>query len=64
MENQVLLDYERILEAQLGSIASYHLLSSKEASKVIRDLSKRIDALSVQLRKELIESDKLLTKHD
>jgi len=64
MDESILLEYERALEAQLGAISAYHLVTSKESSKVVRDLSKVIDSMSVALRRELIESDKLLTIND
>jgi len=64
MPESTLMDYERVLEAQLGAISSYHILTSKESSKVIRDLSKVIDSMSVTLRRELIELDKSLTTND
>ena len=56
----VVLQYEHALEGALGAIAAHKLVTSKDSSKVLRDCSKAIDALSVGLRKHLIEADKKL----
>ena len=52
--------YESALLACLGSITSHRVVTSKESSKVIRDASKHLDSLSVNLRRQLIEADKQL----
>ena len=48
------------LTAELGVIAALKVCPSKEATKVLRDLTKYTDSLSVNLRKDLINYDKLL----
>ncbi len=58
--NVILTQYTDALEGTLGAIASYNLIKSKESSKAIRDCSKLIDSMSVELRKALIELDKSL----
>lgn len=58
--NVILTQYQDALEATLGAIMAYRLVNSKESSKTIRDCSKLIDSMSVQLRRQLIESDKAL----
>ena len=62
--NVILAQYTDALEGTLGAIASYNLINSKESSKAIRDCSKLIDSMSVELRKALIESDKSLAVHN
>lgn len=54
----ILAEYQEALEASLGAIAAHSLVSSKESSKTIRDCSKKLDNMSVELRKSLIELDK------
>ena len=61
MASSVLTKYQEALEATLGAIAADSICSSKESSKVIRDCSKLIDSMSVELRKTLIEQDKQLS---
>jgi len=56
--------YTNTLEAALGAIAAHSVCTSQESGKVIRDCSKKLDSLSVQLRKELIEQSKLLVIKD
>ena len=56
----VLAQYQTALEGTLGAIAAYQLVNSKESSKTIRDCSKLIDSMSVELRRQLIEADKAL----
>ena len=56
----VLTQYQTALEGTLGAIAAYQLVNSKESSKTIRDCSKLIDSMSVELRRQLIEADKAL----
>ena len=58
--NVILAQYTDALEGTLGAIAAYNLIKSRDASKAIRDCSKLIDSMSVELRKSLIESDKSL----
>ena len=60
----ILAQYTDALEGTLGAIAAYNLINSKESSKAIRDCSKLIDSMSVELRKALIESDKSLAVHN
>jgi len=57
----ILEQYEQKLLATLGSVQSNKVLHSKESSKCIRDCSKHLENLGVDLRKELIASDKNLT---
>lgn len=54
----ILAQYQNALEGTLGAIAAYNLINSKESSKAIRDCSKLIDSMSVELRRALILSDK------
>lgn len=49
------------LQAELGAIAAFLLVNSKESSKTVRDCTKITDSLSVELRKSLVEFDKSLT---
>jgi hypothetical protein len=60
----ILAQYQNAQEGTLGAIAAYNLINSKESSKAIRDCSKLIDSMSVELRKALIESDKSLAVHN
>lgn len=62
--NVILAQYTDALEGTLGAIASYNLIHSKESSKAIRDCSKLIDSMSVELRKQLILLDKDLVISD
>lgn len=55
---EVLAQYQAALEGTLGAIAAHSIVSSKESSKTIRDCSKLIDSMSVELRKQLILLDK------
>ena len=61
--NALLLIHKRAeaLQAELGAIAAFLLVNSKESSKTIRDCTKITDSLSVELRKSLVEFDKSLT---
>ncbi len=60
----VLEKYTSILEATLGAVAAHTVATSANSSKVVRDLSKQLNGISVELRKELILLDKTLVKHD
>jgi len=61
MADTTLLDqYQVALEGALGAIAAHSLVRSKDSSKTVRDCSKVIDNMSVELRKSLVESDKSL----
>ena len=60
----ILAQYQDALEGTLGAIAAYNLINSKESSKAIRDCSKLIDSMSVELRKQLILLDKDLVISD
>ena len=57
---QILENYEQDVLALLGSIQSHRVVTSKESSKVIRDLSKQIESKGVELRKSLVALDKTL----
>ena len=54
----ILAQYQNALEGTLGAIAAHLLVQSKESSKTIRDCSKLIDSMSVELRRTLVELDK------
>ena len=60
MDNEILDEYEATLLATLGSITAYKLVTSKDASKTVRECSMVVDKLSVAMRKQLIEEDKKL----
>ena len=64
LHNVILTQYQSALEGTLGAIAAYNLINSKESSKAIRDCSKLIDSMSVELRKQLILLDKDLVISD
>ena len=55
---EILSQYQAALEGTLGAIAAHSIVSSKESSKTIRDCSKLIDSMSVELRRTLVELDK------
>lgn len=57
---EVLAKYQETLEGTLGAIAAHLVCTSKDSSKVIRDCSKQLDSISVELRKALVEVDKNL----
>ena len=56
----ILAQYQNALEGTLGAIAAYNLINSKDSSKSIRDCSKLIDSMSIELRRTLVELDKSL----
>ena len=58
--HDILAHYQSALEGTLGAIAAYNLINNKESSKSIRDCSKLIDSMSVELRRTLVELDKSL----
>lgn len=58
MTSQILSNYQEALEGALGAIAAHSIVTSKESSKTIRDCSKALDNLSVELRRTLVEQDK------
>ena len=60
----ILAQYQNALEGTLGAIAAYNVINSKESSKAIRDCSKLIDSMSVELRRTLVELDKSLIIKD
>lgn len=60
-ESTTLVKYQEALEAALGAIVAHTVCTSKESSKVIRDCSKQLDSMSVELRRSLIEADKQLS---
>ena len=55
---EVLAQYQAALEGTLGAIAAHSIVKSKDATKTLRDCSKLIDSMSVELRKQLILLDK------
>ena len=57
---EILTKYTQVLEGTLGAIAAHLICTSKESSRVIRDCSKELDSMSVELRKSLIDFDKQL----
>lgn len=59
---KILEEYQEILEGTLGAIAAHNVCTSKASSKTIRDCSKKLDSISVDLRKALLELDKTLVK--
>lgn len=61
MQPDILIKYQELLEGTLGSIAAHTVCTSKESSRVIRDCSKELDSMSVELRKSLHDFDKQLT---
>lgn len=63
-EPKILKKYQELLEGTLGAIAAHYILTSKDSSKTIRDCSKKLDNLSIDLRKALREQDKSLTKNN
>lgn len=60
MYPEILKKYQEVLEGTLGAIAAHLICTSKESSRVIRDCSKELDSMSVELRKSLIDFDKQL----
>ena len=58
---EILKKYQEVLEGTLGAIAAHLVCTSKVSSRVIRDCSKELDSMSVELRKSLIDFDKQLT---
>lgn len=58
--HDILAQYQSALEGTLGAIVAYNLINSKDSSKSIRDCSKLIDSMSVELRRTLVELDKSL----
>lgn len=54
----ILGEYQEVLEGTLGAIAAHQVCTSKESSKSIRDCSKKLDSMSVELRRALVELDK------
>lgn len=60
MNELTLNQYQSALEATLGAIAAHSLVQSRESSRVIRECSKHLDSMSIQLRKELLNNEKLL----
>ncbi len=58
---EILAKYQAVLEGTLGAIAAHTVCTSKESSRVIRDCSKELDSMSVELRKSLHDFDKQLS---
>ena len=56
----VLTKYQLALEGAIGAIAAHSIVSSKESSRVIRECSKELDKISIELRKSLLASEKLM----
>lgn len=61
---EVLLKYQETLEGTLGAISAHLVCTSKNSSKVIRDCSKKLDNMSVELRQSLLEFEKHLGVHN
>lgn len=61
---EILIKYQAALEGTLGAIAAHLVCTSKESSKVIRDCSKELDSMSIELRKSLVNFDKQLGIYD
>ena len=57
---EILIKYQEALKGTLGAIAAHLVCTSKESSRVIRDCSKKLDSMSVELRKSLHDFDKQL----
>ena len=55
---EVLAQYQAALEGTLGAILAFNLVQSRSSTKTIRDCSKLIDSMSVELRRTLVELDK------
>lgn len=64
MQNDILAQYQIALEGAIGAIAAHTVVSSKESSRVIRECSKQLDSLSIELRKLLLSSEKLMVVSD
>ena len=60
VQPDILIKYQETLEATLGAIAAHLVCTSKSSSRVIRDCSKQLDDMSVELRKSLLDFDKQL----
>ena len=58
---EILAKYQAVLEGTIGAIAAHTVCTSKESSRVIRDCSKELDSMSVELRKSLHDFDKQLS---
>ena len=58
---EILIKYQAVLEGTLGAITAHLVCTSKESSKVIRDCSKELDSMSIELRKSLVDFDKQLS---
>lgn len=61
---EVLIKYQETLEGTLGAISAHLVCTSKHSSKVIRDCSKQLNKMSVELRQALLELDKQLGVHN
>ena len=61
MHPEILMKYQEVLQGTLGAIAAHTVCTSKESSRVIRDCSKELDSMSVELRKALHDFDKQLS---
>lgn len=61
MHPEILKKYQEVLEGTLGAIAAHLVCTSKYSSKVIRDCSKELDSMSIELRKSLGDFEKQLT---
>lgn len=55
---RILEQYRTALVATLGAITANTLISSRESSRVIRECSKALDNMSVELRKQLLAAEK------
>ena len=61
MHPEILMKYQEVLQGTLGAIAAHLVCASKESSRVIRDCSKELGSMSVELRKSLHNFDKQLS---
>lgn len=60
MRPDILFKYQELLEGTLGAIAAHLVCSNKTSSKVIRDCSKKLSAISAELRKELLRLERTM----
>lgn len=61
MDIPLLHERAQALQAELGAIAAFLVVPSRESSKVIRDCTKHTDSLSIELRRAMNDFDKSLT---
>lgn len=61
MNIPLLHERAQALEAELGAIAAFLVVPSRESSKVIRDCTKHTDSLSIELRRAMNDFNRSLT---